>query len=148
MAMADLAKHATATTATVGAIAERQGLSITYLEQLFMLLRRAELIESARGRTGGYRLARPAAQISIADIMAAVEEDTRMTRCHDAATGGCVGERRCLTHNLWSALGLQIHEFLASVSLQNVLDGLPPDALVAGASTNPTIAPGVSAAAE
>jgi Rrf2 family transcriptional regulator, iron-sulfur cluster assembly transcription factor len=107
---------------SLAVVAERQFLSVAYLEQLFVALRRAELVESVRGRTGGYRLARPAAAINIAEIMAAVAEDTRMTRCHDEPRG-CVGSERCLTHDLWSALGHNIQSFLAGVSLQDVLDG-------------------------
>lgn len=123
MAMADLAKHAATRPAPISAIAERQGLSVTYLEQLFMLLRRAGLVESARGRAGGYRLGRPAAEISIAAVMSAVDEATRMTRCQGEAEGGCLGEKRCLTHGLWHALGDHIHDFLLRVTLQDVLDG-------------------------
>jgi Rrf2 family protein len=94
MALADIAKFAPAgvqaDAVSLAVIAERQHLSAAYLEQLFVALRRAELVESVRGRSGGYRLARPAASITIAQIMTAVEEDTRMTRCHDEP-GGCVG---------------------------------------------------------
>jgi Rrf2 family transcriptional regulator, iron-sulfur cluster assembly transcription factor len=137
MAMADIAKFAPAMLAPSGVqadavslsvIAERQHLSVAYLEQLFVALRRAELVESVRGRSGGYRLARPAAAINIAEIMAAVEEDIRMTRCHDEP-GGCVGSERCLTHGLWDALGRHIQGFLASITLQDVLDGIPPSFL-------------------
>jgi Rrf2 family transcriptional regulator, iron-sulfur cluster assembly transcription factor len=130
MAMADIAKFASNEPVSLTVIAERQHLSVAYLEQLFVALRRAELVESVRGRSGGYRLARSAVAINIAEIMAAVEEDTRMTRCHDEA-GGCVGSERCLTHDLWSALGRNIQSFLAGISLQDVLDGkaLGPAAL-------------------
>jgi Rrf2 family transcriptional regulator, iron-sulfur cluster assembly transcription factor len=124
MALADIAKFAAADAVSLAVIAERQHLSAAYLEQLFVGLRRAELVESVRGRSGGYRLARPAAGITIAAIMAAVEEDTRMTRCHDE-TGGCVGAERCLTHGLWHALGQHIQQFLAGITLQDVLDGGP-----------------------
>jgi Rrf2 family transcriptional regulator, iron-sulfur cluster assembly transcription factor len=133
MALADIAKFAPARlqadgvqadAVSLAVIAERQHLSAAYLEQLFVGLRRADLVESVRGRSGGYRLARPAANISIAAIMAAVEEDTRMTRCHDEPAG-CVGSERCLTHGLWHALGVHIQKFLASISLQDVLDGGP-----------------------
>jgi Rrf2 family iron-sulfur cluster assembly transcriptional regulator len=124
MAMADLAKFGGEGAVPLSAIAERQHLSLAYLEQIFVHLRRAALVESARGRSGGYRLGRPARDIAIAEIMAAVEEGTRMTRC---GTGepGCLGEERCLTHGLWHALGAHIAAFLASVSLQEVLDGIP-----------------------
>jgi Rrf2 family transcriptional regulator, iron-sulfur cluster assembly transcription factor len=122
MALADIAKFASNDTVSLAVVAERQHLSVAYLEQLFVSLRRAELVESVRGRAGGYKLARPATSITIAEIMAAVQEDTRMTRCHDEA-GGCVGSERCLTHDLWSALGQNIRDFLVGISLQDVLDG-------------------------
>ena len=143
MAMADLAKHGhfagDATAVPLSAIAERQQLSIAYLEQIFLKLRRAGLVESERGRAGGYKLARAEDAIAVADIMSAVEEETRMTRCHvrplagqPGATkvgeageviAGCVGEQRCLTHGLWDALGDHIAEFLGHVSLADVLRG-------------------------
>ena len=121
MALADLARHGDAGSMPLSAIAERQQLSIAYLEQIFLKLRRAGLIESERGRSGGYRLARPASEIMVAEVMSAVEEETRMTRCLGEQGTGCVGEHRCLTHGLWHALGEHIHEFLASVSLADVL---------------------------
>jgi len=124
MAMADLAKHGEAAAVPLSAIAERQSLSMAYLEQIFLRLRRAGLVASARGRTGGYLLARPASAIRIAEIMQAVEEETRMTRCLDGDVG-CLNDKRCLTHALWHALGGHIAAFLANVSLQEVLDGIP-----------------------
>ncbi len=123
MAMADLAKYGESAV-PLSAIAERQGLSLAYLEQIFLRLRRAELVSSARGRSGGYTLARPAADIHIDEIMKAMEEETRLTRCLDA-DNGCLGDRRCLTHGLWHALGNHIASFLANVSLQDVIDGFP-----------------------
>ncbi len=125
MAMADLASQRSKDATPLPAIAERQQISIAYLEQIFIRLRRAGLVESARGRAGGYRLTRPAGEIMIADIMAAVEEDTRMTRCRGEDGSPCLPGHRCLTHNLWEALGAQIAGFLATVTRQDVLDGLP-----------------------
>lgn len=124
MAMADLAKHGGEQAVPLSMIADRQQLSLAYLEQIFLRLRRAGLVESARGRSGGYRLGRPATEISVAEIMTAVEEQTRMTRCMEGG-GGCLGEERCLTHSLWAALGTQISGFLAGISLQKVIEGLP-----------------------
>jgi Rrf2 family protein len=124
MAMADLAKHGAIAAVPLSAIAERQHLSLAYLEQIFLRLRRAGLVASARGRSGGYVLARPAGAIHIDEIMKAVEEETRLTRCLDGETG-CIGDRRCLTHGLWHALGAHIVAFLANVSLQEVVDGIP-----------------------
>jgi Rrf2 family protein len=125
-AMADLAKYGASGAQALSAISERQQISLAYLEQLFLKLRRAGLVESARGRAGGYRLARPAPDISVADIMSAVEEDMRMTRCGGEADKPCMPGRRCLTHGLWDALGDQIAAFLESVTLQDVVDGIPP----------------------
>lgn len=124
MAMADIARHAQDAPVSIAAVAERQKLSVPYLEQLFMLLRRAGLVESARGRSGGYRLGRPAADISIAAVMAAVEEDTRMTRCNGTGEGGCASGAKCLTHDLWDALGEHIYQFLDRTTLADVLNGI------------------------
>ncbi len=123
MAMVDLAEHGARSPITLGAIAERQQISIDYLEQLFMKLRRADLVSATRGPKGGYRLARQPAQISIAHIMQAADETVRMNRCSVEGTDWCLGSRRCATHDLWQALGLHISEFLGSVTLQHVLDG-------------------------
>ena len=125
MAMADLAKYGAGDALALSVIAERQQISLAYLEQLFLKLRRAGLVDSARGRSGGYRLARPAASISVAEIMAAVEEGVRMTRCHGEAATPCVAGQRCLTHGLWDALGEQISVFLQSISLADVIGGIP-----------------------
>ncbi len=124
MAMADLAKNSTVMPVPLSAIAERQQLSLPYLEQIFMQLRRAGLVESARGRAGGYRLGRAASDILVSDVLHAVAEYARMTRC-EHATNGCIGEQRCLTHDLWSALGEEIEGFLSRVSLADVLGGIP-----------------------
>jgi Rrf2 family protein len=125
MAMADLAKYGEAGSVPLSAVALRQQISLDYLEQLFLKLRRAGLVESLRGRHGGYKLGRPASEIFVSEIMSAVEEGTRMTRCFGEEGSGCVAERRCLTHDLWNALGDRIENFLASVSLKDVLDGIP-----------------------
>jgi len=124
MAMADLAKYGAGDALPLSSIAERQQISLAYLEQLFVKLRRAQLVDSARGRSGGYRLGRPPASISVAEIMAAVEEGVRMTRCHGEDATPCVAGQRCLTHGLWDALGEQIRAFLDSISLADVIDGI------------------------
>lgn len=126
MAMADLAAQTLNRTddrpVTLAEIAARQGISLSYLEQLFAQLRRAGLVLSARGPGGGYRLAYPAAETRIADIVLAVDEPIRATRCQIGSPKGCQGGRaRCLTHDLWEELGNQIHLFLASVSLEDVV---------------------------
>lgn len=129
MAMADIAKHAGDEAVPLSAVAERQQLSLAYLEQIFLRLRRAGLVTSSRGRSGGYRLGRAANEIVVADIMKAVEEQTRMTRCMEGGVG-CMGPDRCLTHNLWFALGGHIADFLSNVTLADVLAGLPNDPVV------------------
>jgi Rrf2 family iron-sulfur cluster assembly transcriptional regulator len=103
-------------------IAASQMLSLAYLEQLFGPLRRAGLVASARGPGGGYRLARPADDISITSIVDAVDEPIRATRCEDGAPG-CVAGRKCLTHDLWAELGEQIRLFLDDVTLADVVNG-------------------------
>lgn len=137
MAMADLAKFGAEGALPLPAIAERQQISLAYLEQLFLKLRRCGLVESARGRSGGYRLGRAAASISVAEILAAVDEDTRMTRCGGEAARPCMPGQRCLTHGLWDALGDQIAAFLETVTLQEVLDGIPPHKQAVRASRAP-----------
>jgi cysteine desulfurase len=122
MAMADLASRADQTAVPLSLVAERQHLPLPYLEQLFVPLRRSGLVESARGRTGGYRLAKLPSEISIAAIMAAVEEATRFTRCSDNDPR-CSVATPCLTHGLWSALSEATTAFLSSVSLADIVAG-------------------------
>lgn len=139
MAMTDLAKFGGEEAMPLSSIADRQQISLAYLEQIFQRLRRAGLVESMRGRAGGYRLMRPANEITIAQIMLAVDEETKMTRCHEESPG-CLGERRCLTHSLWHALGGHIAAFLANVSLQETVDGIPPGKLARPGTGNVKVA--------
>ena len=122
MAMADIAAQDAGSVVTLSALSERQNISLAYLEQLFSKLRRGGLVESLRGPGGGYRLSRPAEDISIAEVMAAVDEPVKMTRCMSEEDIGCTGSNRCLTHDLWRALGDQIVGFLGSITLQDVVD--------------------------
>jgi Rrf2 family iron-sulfur cluster assembly transcriptional regulator len=123
MAMADLSAQ-DMRAVTIAEIAGRQGISAAYLEQLFARLRRAGLVEGVRGPGGGYKLARPAEEVSVADVIAAVDERIATTRCEPGARLGCTGKtERCMTHNLWAALNGRIHSFLASVSLRDLADG-------------------------
>lgn len=134
MAMADIAnsavEHGRDRAVPLSEIAERQHLPIAYLEQLFAKLRDAALVQSVRGRSGGYRLARAIDEIVIVDILEAVEEPTRMTRCLGPDDPGCMGATRCLTHGLWFALGRHIHGFLAGVTLADVIADRMPEHLV------------------
>ena len=131
MAMVDLAKRGDSGAMPLIEIADAQNLPMSYLEQLFMKLRRAGLVTAVRGPRGGYRLARPAADISIAEVMLATDENVRMTRCADDGTELCMGSKRCETHDLWQALGDHIGAFLSVISLQHVLDGSFASALAA-----------------
>lgn len=125
MAMADLARREGDATRAVALadIAERQEISLSYLEQLFARLRRKGLVKSARGPGGGYRLARTAVETSIADIVHAVDEPLRATRCEKQGPGCMIRGERCLTHDLWADLGDRIEDYLASVSLADVIGG-------------------------
>ena len=125
MAMADLARREgdAARAVALADIAERQEISLSYLEQLFARLRRKGLVKSARGPGGGYRLARTADDTSIADIVHAVDEPLRATRCEKVGPGCMVRGERCLTHDLWEDLGDRIVDYLASVSLAEVVGG-------------------------
>ncbi len=123
MAMVDLAERGDAMSLPLAAIAERQHISISYLEQLFLKLRRAGLVNAVRGPKGGYRLALKPAEISIAAIMNAADESVRMNRCSVEGSDWCLGTKRCRTHDLWRALGEHISDFLGAASLQDVLDG-------------------------
>jgi Rrf2 family iron-sulfur cluster assembly transcriptional regulator len=132
MAMVDLATRQTlgceCGPVCLAEIAARQKLSRPYLEQLFGKLRRAGLVDSARGPGGGYRLARSSDAIAVADIIAAVDEPIHATRC-EIGSPGCIegvadkGPTRCQTHDLWDELGRQIHLFLQAVTLADVVAG-------------------------
>lgn len=116
----DLALHASNGRVTLADIAERQGLSLSYVEQLFARLRQAGLVHGVRGPGGGYRLARAVDSISVAEVLVAVEETVDATACqgeHDCDRG-----EQCLTHELWSDLSGQIQDFLGGITLQMLID--------------------------
>jgi Rrf2 family transcriptional regulator, iron-sulfur cluster assembly transcription factor len=141
-AMADLAKFGGGGGAVpLSAIAERQRISLAYLEQLFVKLRRAGLVRSERGRAGGYRLDRAASQISVAEVMRAVDEGVRMTRCNGEEAAPCVPGARCLTHGLWDALGEQIAWFLDNVMLDDVVNGTAPAKIGRQQGSDPSLSP-------
>jgi Rrf2 family iron-sulfur cluster assembly transcriptional regulator len=125
MAMADLARRESDAERAVALaeIAARQEISLSYLEQLFARLRRKGLVKSARGPGGGYRLSRAAEATSIAEIVHAVDEPMRATRCAGHDTGCMLKGERCLTHDLWEDLGAHIEDYLASVTLADVIGG-------------------------
>lgn len=119
-AMMDLAIHDRFGPVALAEISQCQGISLSYLEQLFAKLRRQGLVEGVRGPGGGYRLARPSAQITVADIITAVDEKLDATRC--AGRENCQGGRRCLTHELWIDLSQQIFSFLQSITLAQFVE--------------------------
>jgi Rrf2 family iron-sulfur cluster assembly transcriptional regulator len=121
MAMIDIAQDTSGGPVSLAAIAERQDISQEYLEQLFAKLRRAGLVESARGPGGGYRLSRSSDLITMAEIITAADEPLRVTRCNGDAVEGCVRGQRCCAHDLWSSLGRQMMYFLSSVTLDDVV---------------------------
>lgn len=123
MAMVDIARHSRGAPIPLAEVAERQEISLSYLEQLFARLRTAGLVRSVRGPGGGYLLAHHADGIRIADVILAVDEPIRVTRCTPGAPTSCGGNRsRCLTHDLWEELGNQIHLYLSSVTLADVCE--------------------------
>ena len=123
MAMVDLAKQSAGTPVALAEIAERQAISLSYLEQLFAKLRVGGLVKSVRGPGGGYLLAHGADGTRISDIILAVDEPIRATRCTPGAPTGCSGSQsRCHTHDLWEELGNQIHLYLSSVTLADVCE--------------------------
>ena len=121
-AMADLAASAGGSPVALSDISLRQGISLSYLEQLFAKLRRAGLVKSSRGAAGGYCLCGSPCEIRVADIVAAVDEPIQTTACVSGGPVGCQGtSARCLTHDLWDELGRQIEIFLNAVTLEDIL---------------------------
>jgi Rrf2 family iron-sulfur cluster assembly transcriptional regulator len=123
MAMVDLARHGNGSPVSLAEIADRQEISLSYLEQLFAKLRRGGMVKSVRGPGGGYLLARPMEATRISDVILAVDEPIRATRCTPGSSKGChTDNSRCLTHDLWEELGNQIHLYLSSVTLADVIN--------------------------
>jgi Rrf2 family iron-sulfur cluster assembly transcriptional regulator len=119
-AMVDLAMRGGRSPVTLAQISARQKISLSYLEQLFGKLRRHNLVDSVRGPGGGYCLARDMAQVSVADIILAVDEPIDATQC--GGKENCHDDQKCLTHDLWAALNERIFEYLGSVSLRHLVD--------------------------
>jgi len=119
-AMLDLALHYENGPITLAEIAQRQGISLSYLEQLFSRLRRQTLVTSVRGPGGGYRLGRDAKDIYIGEVIQAVDENMDTTRCGGAHN--CQENERCLTHDLWQDLSGQIYSYLNQISLQDMMN--------------------------
>ncbi len=122
MAMVDLAHYGANRPVSLADIADRQEISLSYLEQLFGKLRRSHLVKSTRGPGGGYQLARSVEETKIADIVLAVDEPLGTTRCQTGTAEGCRDDgSRCVTHDLWQELGNQIFLFLNTISLDDVI---------------------------
>ena len=119
-AMLDLALRFEQGAVTLADIAKRQGISLSYLEQLFAKLRRNGLVESIRGPGGGYNLAKAPMEISVADIIQAINENIDVRRC--GGEGNCQGDEKCLTHQLWEDLSDRIHGFLEGISLADLVN--------------------------
>ncbi len=119
-AMLDLALHDGQGPITLSDISVNQGISLSYLEQLFAALRAKQLVRGVRGPGGGYFLAKPGEEISIADIICAVDEWVEFTRC--GGRENCLDGKRCLTHSLWNELSGQIFDFLSDITLQQLVD--------------------------
>ena len=118
-AMIDVAMNGGSNPVTLAAVSSRQKISLSYLEQLFGKLRRSGLVESVRGPGGGYNLARPQTQVSVADIILAVDEPIDATQC--GGKENCLDDRRCMTHDLWMGLNAHIFSFLSGVSLAELV---------------------------
>ena len=119
-AMLDLAIHQGAGPTALADIAQRQGISLSYLEQLFSRLRKRALVASVRGPGGGYNLARNATDISVAEVIAAVDENVDTTRCGGAHN--CQANGPCLTHDLWQDLSDRIYDYLHHISLRDLVE--------------------------
>lgn len=118
-AMLDVALNSEGAPVALAGISRRQKISLSYLEQLFGKLRRHSLVESVRGPGGGYYLARPAEEMSVADIIIAVDEPIDATQC--GGKQNCHEDRRCMTHELWSRLNERMYEYLESVKLSDLV---------------------------
>lgn len=119
-AMLDLALHYDDGPITLADISRRQGISLSYLEQLFSRLRKKELVVSARGPGGGYRLSRVASDIAVADVVTAIDEKVDATRCGGLAN--CQDDEPCLTHELWTDLSERIYDFLSGITLHDLVN--------------------------
>jgi len=118
-AVLDLAFHEEKGPVSLAAISERQHISLSYLEQLFARLRRNGVVKSTRGPGGGYTLNRDAADISVSDVIVAVDESCQVAACDDLE--GCQGDYQCLTHDLWKELSNEIRNFLDGISLAEMM---------------------------
>ena len=123
MAMAELAKRNRGKPVPLTEISLRQGISILYLEQLFLKLKKQKLVNSTRGPLGGYVLTKSPDQIKLSYIISAVEEEVKTIKCDKHSKKGCNGKSfKCITHNLWDELGNHINLFFERKSLKDVIN--------------------------
>ena len=124
MAMADLASYTNSGPISLREISLRQNISMAYLEQIFIKLKKRKLVKSSRGATGGYLLEKPASEIKISNIIFAVDEEVKMLNCKKNSKKGCNNKSsKCITHNLWDELDQHIHQFFEKVKLQDLVRG-------------------------
>ena len=122
MGMADLAKNNVKEPTSLTEISLRQGISISYLEQLFLKLRKNNLVQSARGPSGGYILSKPPEEIKLLSIMSAVDEQIKTVKCRKESKRGCNHKSiKCITHNLWDDLEIHINKFFENNTLNDIL---------------------------
>ena len=122
MAMADLAKNNVKQPTNLAEISLRQGISLAYLEQLFLKLRKNNLVQSVRGPSGGYVLSKPPEKIKLLSIISAVDEKIKTVKCRKESKKGCNGKSiKCITHNLWDDLEAHINKFFESNTLADIL---------------------------
>lgn len=128
VALADIALQPSDQLVSLGELSKRQDVSLPYLEQLFVKLRRSELVESVRGPGGGYRLAKPASEIRVVDILSAVDETVSAMHTGAGASGGSSGSRaQSMTNRLWEGLSAHVYVFLHQTRLSDVVcNGLAP----------------------
>jgi Rrf2 family iron-sulfur cluster assembly transcriptional regulator len=120
-AVLDLALHQNGGPVSLAAISERQGISLSYLEQLFAKLRRNDVVSSTRGPGGGYKLTNNVDEVSVSDIILAVDETCKVVDCDDAEAEGCSGGYQCLTHDLWQELSNEIRTFLDGITISEIM---------------------------
>ena len=122
MAMADLAKNNVKKPTSLTEISLRQGISIAYLEQLFLKLRKNNLVQSVRGPSGGYLLSKNPEEIKLLSIIRAVDEKVKTVKCKKESKKGCNGKSvKCITHNLWDDLEIHINKFFEDNTLNDIL---------------------------
>ena len=122
MAMADLAKNNVKEPTNLTEISLRQGISVSFLEQLFLKLRKDNLVKSVRGPLGGYVLSKPPEEIKLLSIISAVDEKIKTVKCRKESKKGCNGKSiKCITHNLWDDLETHINKFFEDNTLNDVL---------------------------